>query len=29
MMDWWSKHIETACSGSLSITGYNRLKATT
>jgi len=26
MMDWWSKHIETACSGSLSITGYKGLK---
>lgn len=26
MMDWWSKHIESACSGSLSITGYKGLQ---
>ncbi|MBL4909162.1 MAG: tyrosine-type recombinase/integrase [Alteromonadaceae bacterium] len=28
MMEWWSKHIEAACSGSLSITGYKGLKIT-
>jgi integrase len=26
MMDWWSKHIESACTGSLSITGYKGLQ---
>lgn len=26
MMDWWSKHIQEACTGNLSVTGCKELK---